>query len=128
MIDGCSFDTVMETEDEGMSPSSQSSSLLHQQGGAIVLSSGADFSTDPGGVVILKDSTFIGSKADRETGGVIYGNEFSEMNITGDRNEFISNRCGTDGAVLAASKNTKVVVEGGNFTKNFAEEVRPGPT
>lgn len=83
-------------------------------------------STDPGGIVTLTGSTFNGSRADRATGGVIYGNEYSAVNIIGDRNQFMRNSCEGDGGVLAASKNTRVIVEGGNFTENSAKAVGRG--
>lgn len=91
----------------------------------MALSGGDNWSNEAGGIIILTNSTFELSKADRETGGVIYGNEFTTVDITGDGNNFVNNECGADGGVVAASTNTRVVVEGGNFTDNFAE-VRRG--
>lgn len=58
-----------------------------QQGGAIVLSGGENYGDSPGGMLYLRNSTFIDCSAGRETGGVVYMNEYAIANIEGDDNK-----------------------------------------
>lgn len=97
-----------------------------EQGGAIALSGGNDWFEKKGATAILRNSTFEECEADGDSAGVIYGNEFTYTHISGDENKFIANKCRAYGGVLAATANTTVVVEGGDFIGNFAGEVRVG--
>lgn len=98
--------------------------IISYQGGAIVMSSGNSWDTDPGGVVTLEKSTFANNIAAGESAGVISLGKFTTVVIAGDRNTFTGNSCGVKGGVLGGTKDTNVIVEGGSFTRNSAGEVR----
>lgn len=90
------------------------------------LSGGEDWEDLSGAYVILHNSTFLANRAGLDNGGVLNLDEFSRVNITGDGNVFTENKCAISGGVLAASINTRVTVEGGEFNNNEAGEVSSG--
>lgn len=86
----------------------------------MVLSSGDNWDENPGAMAVLDNSTFKSNKALADNGGVINMGEFTTVNILGHENVFEFNQCEEDGSILAASTNTLVTVEGGDFFNNSA--------
>ncbi|CAN0008375.1 unnamed protein product, partial [Scytosiphon promiscuus] len=93
-----------------------------KKGGVITVSSGDDWEESPGGVVILRNSSFTDNRAHLDNAGVVNLGEFSSLTVEGDGNVFARNECGQSGAVIGATVDTSVVVEGGLFLDNVAEE------
>lgn len=87
------------------------------------MSSGKDWDSTPGGVLIIRNSTFADNTADLDNGGVLSLGEFCTAIIQGEDNVFTGNRCGVDGGVVAASVDSKVSVEGGYFSYNEGGDV-----
>lgn len=56
------------------------------QGAVILLSSGKDFTDEPGGEALLINSNFTGNKAHGGDGGVVYLNTYSNLTISGNSN------------------------------------------
>lgn len=83
-----------------------------------MLSSGSDWSTNPGPTVILRNSTFRDNTADLEDGGVAYLGDFVNVTVQGDGNVFERNTCGSDGAVFAVTTDALLTIEGGFFSSN----------
>ena len=77
----------------------------------------------PGPTVILRNSTFESNRADLGNAGVVYVGEYASLIVAGDRNVFVANECGEEGAVLGGSIYSNITVEGGVFRDNVAEAV-----
>lgn len=58
-----------------------------------------------------------------DNSGVVNLGEFASLLVEGHDNVFERNSCGQSGAVFGATTNTSVVVQGGLFVGNVAEEV-----
>lgn len=91
------------------------------KGGVVALSSGDDWGDSPGAMAIFENSTFMSNRALADNGGVVNMGEFTTVNISGHENVFAFNECEGDGAVLAATRSTRVTVEGGVFYGNIAD-------
>ena len=98
----------------------------NNKGGVITLSGGDDWDTDPGGALILRNSTFTDNLADLQNAGVVNLGDFSELLVEGDGNVFSRNVCGAEGAVFGSTTDTRLVVEGGEFYENEASDVGAG--
>lgn len=90
------------------------------KGGALTLLSGNDWHASPGATLILQNSTFQSNTAEFNDGGVVYLGPFATVIVGGDGNVFEGNTCGGDGAVVAASADAMLTVEGGLFLNNRA--------
>ena len=99
---------------------------LSLQGGVVALSSGEDWTDDPGATVIMWNSSFELNTADLDNGGVVNVGEFSNLTVAGDDNVFQGNNCTQDGGVIASTTDSSVVIEGGTFTGNSCEGVSFG--
>lgn len=92
----------------------------------MVLASGNSSENNSGASVTVFNSIFDANEAGSDNGGVFNVNQFSEVIIAGDGNFFTRNICAVDGAVLAASSDTNVIVEGGKFHDNLGQLVSFG--
>lgn len=92
------------------------------KGGVLSLSSGTNL-TVPGGIVIIQNSWFESNTAHFDNGGVMNLAEFAKATVAGDGNVFVGNTCGEDGAVVAATTDSSVDIEGGTFSRNNAGRV-----
>lgn len=73
--------------------------------------------------MIIRSSTFAHNRAKEESGGVMYSNEYTTVEVVGDDNRFEGNNCNSDGGVFGATSHTTIVVEGGEFFDNYSDEV-----
>lgn len=69
----------------------------------------------------MRNSSFQTNRAELDTGGVIYVGQFATAIVEGTGNLFELNTCGSNGAVFAATANSSLIVEGGEFNNNSAE-------
>lgn len=76
-----------------------------------------------GATAIIKSSTFTGNTAGYENGGVMSLGLYSKVTIAGDGNVFADNLCDGNGGVLSALSDTKVIIEGGKYSKNLGKRV-----
>ena len=91
------------------------------QGGLLSLSSGSDWEKDPGATVFIRSSSFESNGAECDDGGVMHLADFTHVDIEGDDNVFENNSCSEDGAVVAATTNTCLNIQGGVFVNNTAK-------
>lgn len=89
----------------------------------MTLSSGDDWELEPGGALVLRNSTFTDNLADLQNAGVVNFGEYTSVVVEGDGNVFARNECGAEGAVFGATIHTRLVVEGGEFYDNEASDV-----
>lgn len=89
----------------------------------MTLTSGDDWTENPGATLIFRNSTFTANLADLDNGGVVNVGEFCTVRILGENNNFTENKCGVDGGVGSATSNSRIVIEGGTFANNQAGEV-----
>lgn len=73
----------------------------------------------------MRNSSFETNVARLGSGGVVSMDKFTRAVVEGDHNVFDGNECHGDGAVFAASENSKITIEGGLFINNHVKEVRP---
>lgn len=92
--------------------------------GAIRISGGNGSWGEPGGTLVLRNCTFDANLADQGQGGVFYLAEYSMVTVEGDDNVFTNNYSGDNGGVIATTSDTRIMVQGGNFSGNFGDEVR----
>ena len=81
--------------------------------------------SEEGPVTILRNSTFMSNEASLDNGGVINVGTYGLLFVEGGDNVFASNRVDESGGVIAATTDTTVVIEGGEFHDNEAYKVRP---
>lgn len=74
--------------------------------------------------MVVSNSTFTENESDGGSGGVIYCNAYSTVVVMGNDSIFAENYSAEYGGVLAATSNTDVTIEGGEFSWNTVEEVR----
>lgn len=81
---------------------------------------------EPNAALILRNSVFTDNWAELQNAGVVNLGEYATVLVEGDGNVFARNECGEDGAVFGATVDTMVVVEGGEFYENDANDVGGG--
>lgn len=67
---------------------------------------------NPGGTIIICNSTFAGKTADLHSAGVVNLGEFATAQFERQGNNFTANLCGLHGGILAATTETNKTVEG----------------
>lgn len=77
-------------------------------------------------VAILRNSTFMHNQASLNNAGVANVGEYGLLLVEGDDNVFAFNQASeSGGGVFAATTGTTIVIEGGEFHDNEADNVRP---
>ena len=89
----------------------------------VTLSSGYEWTFEPGAALVLRNSTFTDNLAHLDNSGVVNLGEYSSVVVEGDGNVFARNVCGGYGAVFGAAADARLVVEGGEFYENEASDV-----
>lgn len=89
----------------------------------LALSSGDDWIDDPGGIVIMRNSSFESNTAGFDNGGVANVGEYAKLTVEGDGNRFEANRCSQDGGVFASTTDSLVTFEGGTAKGNSCKGV-----
>lgn len=85
------------------------------------MGNGEDWEEGP--VVILQNCTFMHNQSGLDNGGVANLGRFGRLLVQGDGNVFAYNQNTYSGAVFAATTNTSITIEGGEFFANEAEKV-----
>lgn len=76
-----------------------------------------------GADVILRNSTFMYNRAGLDNGGVVNVGSYGLLVVEGDDNVFAFNHAYDSGGLFAATSDTWIVVEGGEFLDNEAQQV-----
>ena len=79
---------------------------------------------DDGPTIILRNSTFTHNEAIRDNGGVVNVGSYGFLLVEGGDNVFAFNKVVESGGVFAATADTMIVIEGGEFHDNEADKVR----
>ena len=93
------------------------------KGGVIALASGDNWEEGEGATAILTNSTFDTNCANAGNGGVASLGRYTTLFVAGDGNQFVGNTCDDEGGVFGGTTDTRIVIEGGVFSKNKADEV-----
>ena len=96
--------------------------FLVTKGGVINMSNGED--PEDGPVAILRNSTFMYNQASLDNGGVVNVGSYGLLLVAGDDSVFAFNQVTRSGGVFAATTDTTIVIEGGEFHDNAAEKAR----
>lgn len=72
----------------------------------------------------LRNSTFTDNTAVSDNGGVVNLGENASLWVHGDGNLFEGNQAKLDGAVVSATTDTTIEVDGGEFVNNESDSVR----
>lgn len=73
--------------------------------------------------MVIRSSIFAYNRAKHDSGGAIYSNAYTTVEVVGQGNRFESNACNSYGGVFGATSNTTIVVEGGEFFDSYSDEV-----
>lgn len=71
--------------------------------------------------VIIRNSSFEANREEREGGVVMHLDDFTHVAVEGDEKFFEANSYNADGAVVAATTNTLLRIQGGTFRQNTAK-------
>eukprot|EP00752_Nemacystus_decipiens_P007772 g6941.t1 len=89
-----------------------------KKGGVINMSNGDDW--EDGAVVVLRSSTFKLNQASLDNGGVVNVGSYGLLLVEGLDNVFSSNWVSESGGVFAATTDTRIILDGGEFSDNEA--------